>query len=80
MIVLGTILFRIFGFLNQSDERNDIKDETPKKLTFFNIRQNKERNFLNLWQNIKTNSQFYLFKVLSLQRIFFTTTKMVILM
>lgn len=35
MIVLGTILFRIFGFLNQSDERNNVKDKTPKTTHVF---------------------------------------------
>lgn len=35
MIVLGTILFRIFGFLNQSDKRNNVKDETSKTTHVF---------------------------------------------
>lgn len=35
MVVLGTILFRIFGFLNQSNERNNIKEETTKTTHVF---------------------------------------------
>ena len=35
MLVLGTILFRIFGFLNQSNERNNIKEETTKTTHVF---------------------------------------------
>lgn len=35
MVVLGTILFRIFGFLNQSNERNNIKEEATKTTHVF---------------------------------------------
>lgn len=62
MVVLGTILFRIFGFLNQSDERNNVKDETPKTTHVFQYPSEQRRELSEFVAKYKNK-----FSILSVQ-------------
>ena len=62
MIVLGTILFRIFGFLNQSDERNNVKDKTPKTTHVFQYQSEQRKELSEFVEKYKNK-----ISILSLQ-------------
>lgn len=62
MIVLGTILFRIFGFLNQSDERNNVKEETTKTTHVFQYPSEQRRELSEFVAKYKNK-----FSILSVQ-------------
>lgn len=62
VIVLGIILFRIFGFLNQSNEKNNIKDETPKTTHVFQYPSEQRRELSEFVAKYKNK-----FSILSVQ-------------
>ena len=62
VIILGTILFRIFSFLNQSDGRNNVKDEPPKTTHVFQYPSEQRRELSEFVAKYKNK-----FSVLSVQ-------------